>query len=290
MAISRAFAYNTGAAIVGLAQVGNLAISGTSFSGLTSSLSWYNGPDESLGYVIAYESPGNTVPNSATFARVQFWRTSTQSDATFISLVQYISNRHGSPQNFTTGSSASSWLSSNGYWTNWETLVFQAGLYKTTYKGYFADDVNFFATAAIVDMPGIGGNPATSVQTTVISEPSQNDGENFSCQWLGYFRPGTTETYTFYTSSDDASYVWVGNVAKIGFTTGNALVNNGGAHGVQEASGSIALTAGSYYPIRIQFGEQGGGDVMTFNYSTPTITKTTNVDRLVFYNPITNNF
>ncbi len=54
-----------------------------------------------------------------------------------------------------------------------------------------------------------GANPATSVQTTTISEPSSNDGSNFSVQWLGYFLPSTTETYTFFTSSDDASYVWV---------------------------------------------------------------------------------
>jgi len=286
MAISRAFAYNTGVAIPGLTQVGNLAISGTSFSGLTSSLSWYNGPDESLGYVIAYESPGNTVPNSATFGRVQFWRSSTQSDATFISLSRYISNRHGSPQNFTTGSSASSWLSSNGYWTNW-TISYADGLYKTTYSGYFADNVSFFATAT---PQAFGTNPATSVQTTAISEAATDDGSNFSCQWLGYFRPTTTQTYTFYTNSDDASYVWVGSNAISGFTTTNAIVNNGGAHGPIEASGSIALTAGVYYPIRIQFGEAGGGDVMTFNYSTSTITKTTNVTGLVFYNPITNNF
>ena len=128
------------------------------------------------------------------------------------------------------------------------------------------------------------------MQTTAISEPSSDDGSNFSCQWLGYFKPTTSETYTFFTSSDDASYAWVGTNAQTGFTTTNAIVKNGGAHGNQEASGTIALTAGVYYPIRIQFGEAGGGDVMTFNYSTPTITKTTNVTGLVFYNTSTNGF
>jgi hypothetical protein len=54
----------------------------------------------------------------------------------------------------------------------------------------------------------------------------------------------------------------------------NATVNNGGEHAVQERSGTASLTSGVYYPIRIQFGEAGGGDAMTFNYSTPTITKT----------------
>jgi hypothetical protein len=40
----------------------------------------------------------------------------------------------------------------------------------------------------------------------------------------------------------------------------------------------------------MQFGEIGGGDVFTFNYSTATIGKTTDVTGKVFYNPITNGF
>ena len=165
--------------------------------------------------------------------------------------------------------------------------IYSPGLFKTTFAGYFADVVSFFATATPTTY---GTNPSTSVQTTSISEAGSDDGSNFSCQWLGYFLPSTTETYTFFTSSDDASYVWVGSNAISGFTTGNAVVNNGGAHAVQERSGSIALTAGVYYPIRIQFGEAGGGDAMTFNYSTPTISKTTNVTGRVFYNPTTSGF
>lgn len=167
------------------------------------------------------------------------------------------------------------------------TPSYSAGLYKTTFSGYFNDNVSFFATAT---QQSFGSNPATSVQTTAISEPSTDDGSTFSCQWLGYFKPTTTETYTFYTSSDDASYVWVGSNATSGFTTGNSTVNNGGLHGTTERSGTISLTSGQYYPIRIQFGEQGGGDVMTFSFSTPTISKTTNVTGLVFYNPSTNGF
>jgi hypothetical protein len=162
-----------------------------------------------------------------------------------------------------------------------------AGLYKTTYAGYFADDVNFFATATPTTA---GANPATSVQTTVIEEPGSDDGESFSVQWLGYFKPTTTETHTFFLNSDDASYMWIGATAVTGFTTGNPLINNGGGHAPQEVSGSIALTAGQYYPVRIQFGEQGGGDLLEFNYSTPTIVKTTTVTGKVFYNSATNGF
>ena len=166
-------------------------------------------------------------------------------------------------------------------------LNYNAGLFKTTYAGYFADSVSFFATATPT---AYGSNPATSVQTTAISEAATDDGSNFSVQWLGYFKPTTTETYTFFTNSDDASYMWIGANALSGFTTANAIVNNGGTHANQERSGTASLTAEVYYPIRIQFGEAGGGDVFGFNYSTPTITKTTNVTGLVFYNPSTNGF
>jgi len=160
-------------------------------------------------------------------------------------------------------------------------VVYSAGLYRTTYSGYFNDVVSFFATATAT---------ATLVQTTVIEEPASEDGNSFSMQWLGYFRPTTTETYTFFLSSDDASFLWIGSNALSGFTTANATVNNGGLHGNIETSGTAALTAGVYYPIRIQFGENGGGDVMSFNHSTATITKTTNVTGKVFYNPATSGF
>ena len=153
-----------------------------------------------------------------------------------------------------------------------------AGLYRTKYSGYFNDVVGWFATATAT---------ATTVQTSTIEDPNTDDGDTFSEQWLGYFVPSTTETYTFYLSSDDASYLWIGNNAVSGFTTANATVNNGGLHGVVETSGTASLTAGVYYPVRIQFGENLGGDVLTFNYSTATITKTTNVSGKVFYHPAT---
>jgi len=169
----------------------------------------------------------------------------------------------------------------------WQLTNYSAGLYKTTYAGYHNETPSFFATATPTTY---GTNPATSVQTTAISEPSSDDGSNFSVQWLGYFKPTTTETYTLYIASDDGSYLWIGANALSGFTTANANINNGGAHGNTEQNTTVSLTAGTYYPIRMQFGEIGGGDVFSFNYSTPTITKTTNVTGLVFYNPTTNGF
>jgi hypothetical protein len=282
MPTSRPFAYNTGSQISGTLQFGSIAV-GTPTSGVTGNPRWFNGPDEELGYVITIPvADGNQPVPDGSFASIGFYRSTGLTESSFIQIAQVVSVN----QTFATGDAATTWLNANGYWTSWVT-PYVAGLYKTTYSGYFSDNVNFFATATPAS---VGGNPATSVQTTSIFEPATDDGSNFSCQWLGYFKPTTSETYTFFTSSDDASYVWVGSNAQTGFTTGNSTVNNGGLHGTLEKFGSIALTAGTYYPIRIQFGELSGGDVMTFNYSTPTITKTTNVTGLVFYNSTTNGF
>ena len=153
-----------------------------------------------------------------------------------------------------------------------------AGLYRTTYTGYFADDPTFFATATV---------NATAVNLSPIRDGDPGF-EPFSTQHLGYFKPATTETYTFYLTSDDASFMWLGANAVSGFNTGNAFINNGGIHGSNEVSASIALTAGVYYPIRIQYGDQGGGDVLQLQFSTPTIAKDENVTGLIFYNSTTN--
>jgi hypothetical protein len=281
MATARPFAYNTGSTISGTTQIGSLAV-GTPSSGFTGNPRWWNGPDEDLGYVICRPNTSGNQPNPDNVpAYIRFSRSKLKTDQSFINLVNSVFN-----QTFTGTTQCSSYLTTNGYWTSW-VLPYTAGVYKTTYSGYFADNVSFFATATPAS---VGGNPATSVQTTSIFEPATDDGSNFSCQWLGYFKPTTTETYAFFTSSDDASYMWIGDIAITGFTTLNATVKNGSLHGNQERSGTASLTAGTYYPIRIQFGELNGGDVMTFNYSSSTITKTTTVTGLVFYNSTTNGF
>ena len=51
------------------------------------------------------------------------------------------------------------------------SVVYSAGLYRTTYTGYFADVPSFFATATAT---------ATLVQTTVIEEPATDDGSSFT--------------------------------------------------------------------------------------------------------------
>jgi hypothetical protein len=62
--------------------------------------------------------------------------------------------------------------------------------------------------------------------------------EDKAVQWQGLYTPPTTGVYTFYSNTDDASYIWVGEPATYTTssnifyqtTTSNALVQNGGYH------------------------------------------------------------
>ena len=160
-------------------------------------------------------------------------------------------------------------------------ITYANGLYGKRYFSYFDDDVNWFNTAIL---------HGDINQLTQI-EYFTSDDDHYSWQWLGYFKPSSTENYTFYTTSDDASYVWIGDNALAGFTINNANVNNGEEHGEEEvASSPISLTAGVYYPIRIQFGEFEGGDIMSLSFEAPTITKTSQGLGYYYYNSATNGF
>jgi len=156
--------------------------------------------------------------------------------------------------------------------------VYIPGLVKSVYTGYFADNVNWYSTAT---------RSSSAVVTTL------NDSavpSTTSYQTIGYFKPATSDQYTFYLSTDDAGYFWIGNNAITNYTTANASINNGGEHGSVEVSTTVGLAAGIYYPIRIQNGNNGGPGVAVFNYSTPTITKTADLTNVVFYNPTTNGY
>ena len=113
-------------------------------------------------------------------------------------------------------------------------------------------------------------------------------GEYYGFIAIGYFKPPTTGTYTFYTSSDDYSGVWIGSDALPGATrtTSNAVVNNGmGGSGGQantKRSGTISLIANTYYPIRIVHEEGFGGDNLTFSWAGPSISETTDLTQYFY--------
>ena len=162
-------------------------------------------------------------------------------------------------------------------------LTYTDGLIYTVYDDYFNENVNFFHNNTTYKTGGTGFY--TGINSNISSINAGTNGyvpdyltNEFihSVQWLGYFKPDVTGTWTFWTNSDDGSYLWVGSTATSGYTTSNCLVNNGGYHAMKEMSGTINLTAGIYYPIRIQYGNSGFNYNMIVSFQGPVGSKTTN--------------
>ena len=81
-------------------------------------------------------------------------------------------------------------------------------------------------------------------------DPSMGE-DTFSVRWTGYVKPLYSETYTFKTFSDDGDRVWVDN---------QLLIDDWGVqHGPKTHEGTIALTAGQMYDIKVEFYEGTGG-------------------------------
>jgi hypothetical protein len=122
MAITRPFAFNTGSTITGTIQVGNLAIGvdAYDYSEQPGGVRWWNGPDESLGYVIAHETLTGNQPNPVGVqAFLGFWRSEVKTEESFISLAEWVAAKDNDPQTFLTGDDAKTWLNDNGYWTSY---------------------------------------------------------------------------------------------------------------------------------------------------------------------------
>jgi uncharacterized repeat protein (TIGR01451 family) len=82
----------------------------------------------------------------------------------------------------------------------------------------------------------------------------------FSARWVGQIIPLFSESYTFYTWSDDGVRLWINNVQRINNWTNHAPTEN--------SSAAIALTAGQRYEVRMEFFENGGGATARLSWSS----------------------
>lgn len=89
------------------------------------------------------------------------------------------------------------------------------------------------------------------------------DGDTYSIRYNGYIEIATGGSYTFFTDSDDGSKLFIDAVE---------VVSNDGLHGMNEESGTIALTPGIHW-LEIVFFELTGGDNLIVQYQGPSITK-----------------
>ena len=88
----------------------------------------------------------------------------------------------------------------------------------------------------------------------------------------GYIHIATAGTYTFYTSSDDGSALYIG---------GSLVVNNNGLHSLKEAYGTVSLSPG-YHPIEVRYFERTGWQYLSVSYAGPGISKQLIPDAVIF--------
>jgi hypothetical protein len=84
---------------------------------------------------------------------------------------------------------------------------------------------------------------------------------SFSVRWSGQVEPLYSETYTFYTISDDGIRLWVDD---------QPVIDNWNNHSAREDSGTIALAEGQRYDIRVDYYENGGEAVARLLWSSPS--------------------
>lgn len=121
---------------------------------------------------------------------------------------------------------------------------------------YYQGDWN-----VLPNFPSLTATATGTVTNVDITPRTQN--ENFGFRFTGYISVPTDGVYTFYTSSDDGSKLYIGSTL---------VVNNDGLHSNQERSGQIGLRAGKH-AIMIDFFEKTGQEVLTASYAGPGITK-----------------
>ena len=102
----------------------------------------------------------------------------------------------------------------------------------------------------------------TGTATAIDVSPRLRDDE-FALRHTGYVTVPTDGTYTFYTSSDDGSQLFIGSTL---------VVDNDGLHATQERSGTIGLKAGTH-ALTVTFFERGGYQLLSASYAGPGIAK-----------------
>lgn len=86
------------------------------------------------------------------------------------------------------------------------------------------------------------------------------DADTFSVRWTGKVKPQYTGTYTFYTSSDDGVRLWVNN---------QLIINKWVDQATTEWSGTIQLTAGQKYDIKLEYYDNTEDAIAKLSWSSP---------------------
>ena len=148
------------------------------------------------------------------------------------------------------------------------TLSGDNGLNYSYYEG---------AWSVLPNFDGLKAKKQGVVSNFSLAPRSRSD--YFGFKFEGYVDIKTSGRYTFYTSSDDGSALYIDGVR---------VVNNDGLHPVEERSGSKDLSQGKH-AIKVVFFEKTIGEKLTVQYAGPGLSKRVIPDNVLFKGNSTSN-
>ncbi|MCU1383514.1 MAG: hypothetical protein JWL71_2211, partial [Acidobacteria bacterium] len=122
----------------------------------------------------------------------------------------------------------------------------------------------YFPTATLTGTSRTRVDPAVDFVWGAASPAAGIPADHFSVRWTGQVLPQFSETYTFYTVSNDGVRLWV---------NGTRVVDNWTNHGTTENSGTVALAAGQRYDIKMEYYEDTGNATARLLWSSPSTPK-----------------
>jgi hypothetical protein len=122
------------------------------------------------------------------------------------------------------------------------------GLLGQYYSGINFDTLQLTRTDPTINFNFGFGSPGGAIEAT-----------RYSIRWTGKIQPEYSETYTFYTNSDDGMRLWV---------NGQQLINNWTFHNNTEDSNTITLVAGQTYDIKLDYFQGTGSAISQLSWSS----------------------
>ncbi len=123
---------------------------------------------------------------------------------------------------------------------------------------------NYFADTQLNHLVLTRVDPTVNFQWGTGSPDPKVPSDFFSARWTGQVQAQYSESYTFYTESDEGVAVWV---------NGQQVIDDFDDHTLTEDSGTISLQAGEMYDIRIEYYETAFAATMQLLWSSPSTPK-----------------
>jgi len=139
---------------------------------------------------------------------------------------------------------------------------------------------DYFNNQDLIEPAALSRNDQTVSFDWASGSPAEGvvASDHFSVRWTGRIEARYTQTYTFYTLTDDGVRLWV---------DGQPIIDNWTDHGRTEDQGTVALTAGRKVQIRMEFYESTGNALASLAWSSTSQAKEIVPQRQLYPSPTT---